>query len=117
MEICKEMQKLRDWLDENNIPWMDQSEDYHIDLGDLGKMWMCRTKFEIGGVLCSVINGYGSYGGFNSFEKDNQGLLEIWADQKINDGSPEGYLTADEIIKMVTDNYMVNKEGRLDEAD
>lgn len=49
MEICKEMQKLRNWLDENNIPWMDQSEDYHIDLGELGKMWMCRTKFEIGG--------------------------------------------------------------------
>ena len=49
MEICKEMQKLRNWLDENNIPWMDQSEDYHIDLEKLGEMWMCRTKFEIGG--------------------------------------------------------------------
>ena len=72
---------------------------------------------KLGGVLCSVINGYGSYGGFNSFEKENQGLLEIWADLKINAGSPEGYLTADEIIKMVTDNYIVNKEGGLDEVD
>lgn len=28
MEVCKEMQKLRDWLDENEICWEDVSEDF-----------------------------------------------------------------------------------------
>lgn len=27
MEVCEEMQKLRDWLDENGINWEDNSED------------------------------------------------------------------------------------------
>ena len=27
MFVCKEMQKLRDWLDQHNIPWEDCSED------------------------------------------------------------------------------------------
>ena len=40
-EICAEMQKLRNYLNENNIPWEDGSEDKPT-------FWMCRTRFDIG---------------------------------------------------------------------
>lgn len=105
MKICKEMEKLRDWLTMKKIPWKDQSEDYGLKSGE-GELWMCRTKFEIGGVLCSVINGYGSFGGLSFFEDKNKGLLEIWANEKIGGGEPVGYLTADDVIKLITENYM-----------
>lgn len=32
MEVCEEMQKLRDWLDENGINWEDNSEDIFRDI-------------------------------------------------------------------------------------
>ena len=89
-EICAEMQKLRNYLNENNIPWEDGSEDKPM-------FWMCRTRFDIGDRNFSVINGYGSYGGLGWHGK-NQGLLECWINQK---GEPEGYLTADEIIAKI----------------
>ena len=78
MEVCKEMQKLRDWLDENEICWEDVSEDFgkgipsEIDY----ELWICRTHFEVKGHEISVINGYGTYGGYGLFSKDNNGLLE-----------------------------------------
>lgn len=51
MEICEEMQKLRDWLDENGINWEDNSEDLSrympSDLVSEYKMWTVRTQFKI----------------------------------------------------------------------
>lgn len=82
------MQKLRDGLDERKIPWKD--------LTDKDDSWICRTHFWIKGDFWSVIHGFGSYGGFNSFEKDNQ-LLEC----KYGGNEPIGWLTADEVLKMV----------------
>lgn len=102
MEVCKEMQKLRDWLDENEICWEDVSEDFgkgipsEIDY----ELWICRTHFEVKGHEISVINGYGTYGGYGIFSKDNQGLLEtmgLW----YGDDSVKGYLTAEEVINKV----------------
>lgn len=65
MQVCKEMQKLRDWLDENKIPWEDVSEDFcRFNLNKIEhEMWICRTHFNIKGHKVSVINGYGTYGG------------------------------------------------------
>lgn len=40
--VCNEMQKLRDILDKNNIPWEDVSDKGHGDY----PFWMCRTHFE-----------------------------------------------------------------------
>lgn len=86
--VCEEMQKLRDGLDERKIPWKD--------LTDKDGLWICRTHFRIKGDHWSVVHGYGSYGGFNSFEKDKQ-LLECM----YGGNEPDGWLTADEVLKMV----------------
>ena len=91
--ICDEMQKLRDGLDERNIPWMDLTDKYGL--------WICRTHFVIKGDRWSVIHGHGSYGGFNSFEKDKQ-LLECM----YGGNEPIGWLTADEVLKMVDEKRM-----------
>ena len=86
--VCEEMQKLRDGLDERKIPWKD--------LTDQDNLWICRTHFLIKGDRWSVIHGYGSFGGFNSFEEDKQ-LLECMC----GENEPIGWLTADEVLKMV----------------
>ncbi len=98
MVVCEEMKKLRNWLDQNNIPWVDFSEDY----GMVGKMSMfiCRTHFNADNHMVSVVNGFGTYGGFSDLEMSNKGLLEVMSDL-LNDGEPVGYLTADELIEML----------------
>lgn len=99
MIVCEEMQKLRTWLDENKIPWEDVSED--ICRFKLNKteheMWICRTHFNIKGHKVSVINGYGTYGGYGIISEENEGLLEtmgLWNGEE----SVKGYLTAEEVI-------------------
>lgn len=89
--MCEEMLKLRKWLDEQKIEWWDDSEC--IDT----LYQMHRTKFMVDGNLFSVINGVGSYGGCVYVGAKNLGLLECW-DEK---GAPVGYLTAEDVIKMV----------------
>lgn len=76
MIVCKEMQKLRDWLDQHSIPWEDCSEDSGLLFNDLDA-WICRTHFTADNHKVSVINGYGTYGGFSLFENNNEGLLEV----------------------------------------
>ena len=88
--ICEEMQKLRDWLDDEGIEWYDDSDESEM-------FWMARTKFAVNTTTFSVINGTGSYGGCVSWDSDNQGLLECM----INGNEPYGYLTADEVIAYV----------------
>ena len=84
------MEKLREYLDFEKIEWRDDS--------DLISMWyMCRTKFEVNGNEFSVINGVGSYGGA-MIGGTNQGLLEMWINQK---GEPIGYLNADDVIEAI----------------
>ena len=68
MIIVEEMQKLRDWLDEHNIEWVDKSEEpVYLEYFHRYSFWMCRTHFDINGKHVSVINGYGSYGGGKCF--------------------------------------------------
>ena len=64
---------------------------------------MGRTHFSIKDDNVSVINGYGSYGGIIRYrdERKNQGLLEIMCSW-IPDVT--GYLTADEVIKIMEEN-------------
>jgi len=80
MKICEEMQKLRQMLDEKNIPWHDKSEVMSEDKE--WPMWICRTHFEYKGMKISVVNGFGTYGGWfganpGTTEEENMGLLEI----------------------------------------
>ena len=96
MIICDEMKKLRGELDKRGIAWVDVSEDNFpgIDL------WICRTHFRYGKYQVSVINGFGTYGGFFFSEKENEGMLEMMANC-VNGGEPEGHLTANEVMKIL----------------
>ena len=91
-KMCKEMVKLREWLDENDIKWRDDSwihKDFYIH----------RTKFEVNGHDFSVINGLGTYGGMVSIGCVNNGLLELMLDGK----EPIGCLSAIEVEGIVNE--------------
>lgn len=90
MIIVEEMTKFRKLLDEKNIPWEDRSHD-NPDNG----LYICRTW----GInkKWSVINGFGTYGGYSLFEETNAGKLEFW----VPGTEPIGYLTAEEAILIV----------------
>ena len=110
MEICEEMQKLRDWLDENGINWEDNSEDLsrHMpsDLVPEYEMWIVRTQFKIKNDFISVINGHGTYGGYGIISEENQGLLEVmglW-------NGIRGGMTCEEITEKITAKYFKTSE-------
>ena len=91
-----EMERLRSLLDEAGIEWWDDSEMDHFSVPDT---YMERTKFEYRGSSWSVIHGFGSYGGYDRISKD-KGLLELLS-VGAGDGSPIGYLTARQAMKLV----------------
>lgn len=108
MEICEEMQKLRSYLDEKKIKWVDQSED--VDSKNID-MFICRTWLWLGKRKISVVNGYGTYGGIHPMYGDypnNHGLLEIMVD-----GMDDviGNLTSDDVIKIIE---LIEKSGDID---
>ena len=89
MIICKEMSKLRQYLDDKGIKWVDVSSN--------DSLWICRTHFELNGLRWSVIHGYGTYGGIRIIDANDQGLLELMTNA-VNNGEPIGWLTADNVI-------------------
>lgn len=109
-QICDEMKKLRKMLDEEGIKWKDCSgitpdevieknidagiDKYHADAT------IYRTHFESNGYKYSVIYGYGTYGGYDPFNGDDPGLLECMT-AKINGGEPQGFLTAEDVMKII----------------
>lgn len=109
MRLCEEMKKLRQWLSDNDIVWFEQSSimsekkiDYlmHICGGTERAYFdtsIYRTHFIINGELWSVINGFGTYGGFEPYVNKNYGMLEL----RIGDNNPMGWLSADDIIEMI----------------
>lgn len=90
MTVCKEMKKLRKYLDDNKIEWWDDSSISAM-------FWMVRTKFHYKGREFSVINGVGSYGGCVTVDCKNNGLLECMIDGR----EPIGHLTAKEVIEKI----------------
>ena len=90
MTVCDEMKKLRDYLDSNGIEWDDVSSKYN-------GFYLCRTHFTYGENKYSVVNGYGTYGGYNPFNKVNDGLLEM----RVSKEEPIGYLTGDDVIRII----------------
>lgn len=121
--MVEEMIKLRTKLDELNIHWYDvsdalptktdnlyMSEYYKIDetmLDDYIKYHIDRTHFTYRNSCYSVINGFGTYGGYLSSPDDNQGLLELM----IDDVEPIGYLTADEVISIVQSHNTTSSDS------
>lgn len=93
--MCNEMIKLRQMLDDRGIKWEDVSTVY-----SQFKFYIHRTHFTFDEIDYSVINGCGTYGGYDSFDHVNEGLLELWAED-VNDGEPVGFLTAEEIIRWI----------------
>ena len=87
---CEEMVKLRSYLDNHDIKWADASDET-----------ICRTKYWHNGILYSVINGYGTYGGIDGCDPKevNQCLLECWSVPFGDD--PAGWLKADDIIEIM----------------
>ncbi len=93
--MVSEMIKLRELLDKQGIEWHDSSTppDYPFQID--------RTYFDYKGASWSVINGFGTNGGYDSFHyKENMGLLELMS-AAVNNGEPLGYLTANLVIKLV----------------
>lgn len=110
MKMCDEMIKLRKKLDEIGVAWQDDSystpENVVEELVRLGHerrycdVTIYRTHFIINDVRYSVINGYGTYGGYDPFLCKNDGLLEMMT-ETLNGGDPVGYMTADDVIKTI----------------
>lgn len=87
--VCEQMSKLRQMLNEKGVHWEDHSQESE-------NFWICRTRFKHKGVEVSVINGFGTYGGFNIVNPNNMGLLEMWIQSESN---PEGFLSAKQIME------------------
>ena len=90
--MCEEMKKFREYLDQNNIDWVDMSSVYE----DMKDFSITRTHFIYKNKKVSVINGMGTYGGIDVFGIKNHGLLEVM----IGGNDPVGWLTCEEAIKL-----------------
>ena len=105
MQMCEEMSRLREWLDKKGIEWHDMSAicDYttieKMRILGIDKQYadttIYRTHFDYKGHEISVINGYGTYGGYEPFTDKNYGCLEMMIDEN----EPLGWLSAKEVIK------------------
>ena len=110
IDIVPQMQKLRDMLDERSVDWQDVSDTINDD------DFICRTWFEVNGNKVSVINGFGTYGGYfganiNADRRDeNLGLLECM----ISGHEPVGWLTAEEVLKYISEEL---NDVELDQAE
>lgn len=91
--MVEEMIKLREKLDDLKIEWVDKSFKSKFKMG--GKVYIDRIHFDYNDKHYSVINGYGTYGGYGINSNKNEGLLEMMIDSN----APEGYLTADKVIE------------------
>lgn len=86
--VVEEMKKFRELLDQNEIEWIDNSEALDTE------KYICRTHPK-NHRRWSVVNGFGTYGGYD-FDEKNEGLLEIMFDGKIM-----GHSKAEEAYKIV----------------
>lgn len=115
--MCEEMKKLRQLLDERGIEWTDASSitpdaviQKCIKCGISKYTADCtiyRTHFDAGGHLFSVIYGYGTYGGYDSFDGSDPELLECM----INNEDPTGYMTAEDVLDVVDNIHLRNGNG------
>ena len=106
-EIVPEMQKFRDMLDERGIPWIDVSDDE-----SKGDYLTCRTHLAFGEKDWSIINGYGTYGGWNRIYPENIGLLEVWD----YGHDPIGFLTSEQVFNLITTGNTCGAEMRGDSS-
>lgn len=84
------MKKFRKLLTEKDIAWIDS-----IHIGVVACP-IYRTNFTFKNIEFSVINGYGTYGGYDPFTDSNEGLLEIFDSET---SEAKGNFTAAEAMK------------------
>ena len=92
------MIKLRELLDNHKIEWVDISDEFNLVGG--GKLGIDRIHFKVKGKKFSVINGFGTYGGYTLGE-ENEGLLELYDFCS----EPIGYLTAEQVLKEINKKF------------
>lgn len=90
------MTKLRKLLTEQGIEWHDASATLELDIQ------IDRTHFDYRDYFWSVINGFGTYGGYDHYQT-NKGLLEL-VSNAVNGGEPVGFLTAEQAIKLILED-------------
>lgn len=126
-EMCQEMINLRAKLNILGIQWYDASDDeeyrkitYKLENDSYSKFFsdcsdvkydihdcgIDRTHFNINDIEISVINGYGTYGGYKPHRYSNKGLLEYMDNKKIK--TPIGYLTANDVFNLLKETYNIN---------
>lgn len=101
--IVEEMKKFRELLDQNKIEWIDDSEAMDTEL------YICRTHPK-NHERWSVVNGFGTYGGYSMWEK-NEGLLEAMIDGKVL-----GHLKAEEayiLVKAIEGSETANNGKKI----
>lgn len=79
----EQFKRFKEILEKRGIKYKDLSDPRYGHFIERVHFWYKRK-------LISVIHGFGTYGGWNSFQSDS-GLLEVWADRS---DEPVGYLTA-----------------------
>lgn len=92
--MVEEMTKLRKLLTEQGIEWHDAKATLDLDIQ------IDRTHFDYRDYFWSVINGFGTYGGYSFRSEKNKGLLELMSNA-VNGGEPVGYLTAAQVMDYV----------------
>lgn len=90
---CVELENLKKILDDKKIEWFDMSEYNSIDDVDLS---IERIHIFQKNIHFSIVNGFGTYGGYRTFDNKNLGLLELYG-TGIDD--PIGFLTAEEAFE------------------
>lgn len=99
-QVVEEMQVFRNMLDERGILWADRSDNAD-ELLTQSEYSICRTYVEFGDNAYSVINGFGTRGGYDNRHKQNAGYLEWWDFQH----EPIGWLSAQEAFKKITGKW------------
>ena len=97
MENLKELDKLQEYLEKNNIlhERIDRSPLPALPgMEAIGGRHQINVIDEDHNVIWDAICHYGSYG----YE---EGLLEVMGEALIGHDDVEGYLTADDVIKMI----------------
>lgn len=99
IKTCNEMKALRKYLRQNKIKHKDDS----AIIDKMRRRWVCAIVFDIDKVKYRVSNGFLTDGGYEVYESDNKGLLQL---EQSDEEFPIGNLTANNVIEYI------EKKGR-----
>lgn len=107
----KEIFKLKDMLEEANIPFefeFIESEPMGLLLYEIGVRYhLCYPCFNK--MICSVIEGYGTYGG----ENDKLEIMGLLTPKELEVDTVVGHLTAENVFDRIKTHWDNCKENKL----